>query len=115
MDRADGDVSPPDPAWTPEELRQFGLTVPDTPIATPNYLPSLPGYNDLETAYLDTRAPEYDHEQRQGARVLIDVSLPNAVRFAVPAPRTADDADAGAAADAGPSPSPTDGGVGPGS
>lgn len=75
-----------DPFYTDEEWRQFGGygDPPKTP--KDSYLPSRPGYNDIDIAYADTRQPSLDQWYGENAHSLVGVALPNTLRFPVARP-----------------------------
>ncbi len=92
-----------DPVWTPEEMRQFGLS-PDNQTAAqkPNFLPSKPGFNDLFVDYLDV--PTAWGGDVPNKHLALRFALPTKLHFAIPDP----------APEPPPAPPPvTDGGASP--
>ena len=74
-----------DPVWTPEELRQFGLSPDDQSAAQkPNFLPSKPGFNDLFVDYLDV--PTAWGGNLPNKHLALRFALPTKLRFAIPEP-----------------------------
>lgn len=87
-----------DPVWTPEELRQFGLSPDDkTAAQKPNFLPSKPGFNDLFVDYLDV--PTAWGGDVPNKHLALRFALPSKLHVAIP--------------DAAPAPPVTDGGTSP--